>query len=234
MKTRIIFSLFLLLLLVGCTGTPEEKIAPEKLKVSSWNDLRIRQRETTSIKGTGGDLSVFVGDITHGACLVEITGNQKGQDVVYLSRSLREHDSATFAYYDRYYRVFIQGFELHFIHDDFAFITIREVTKEEAKADPKGISKKRPAKDRFTPEEALESLSQIEKSNCQFIRDGKSYNGKDFFGFLAAKCAMNDQQIETKADFQQFVLSRTVATDEPYKVVCEKGDTLLLKDWMRW
>lgn len=230
----VVGQLLLLIVFSGCSGKSGISDSPEKLEVSTIREMRIRQRETLQIKGTGGDVALYLGDITHGACQVEIRGRQNEKEYVYLNRSLREHDSTTFAYYDRFYRIIINGFELHFIHDDFAFLTVREITNDEAKADARGVSHKKLAEERLSPEQAMDYLAQIEKSNCTFIRDGKSRNAHDFFGFLAAKYAMYDRDIRTKSDFQRYILTRSDETGEPYKVVTEKGDTVLLNEWMKW
>lgn len=232
-KLFVLFSLFIFIL-SACSSDPSEQESQDKLEVETLSDIRVRQRETILIKGNSGDVSLYLGDITKGQCLIEITGKQKGKEYLYLNRPLQEHDSASFTYGDSYYRVITNGFELHLVHDDFAFLTVREISEEQAKNDKKGVTKRRTSATKINADKVNEYIRQIDQSKCTFIRDGYSKSGHEFAEFLLVKIAANKRDLRTDQDFREIILTRSNETGEPYKVVTEKGDTLQLNEWIKW
>lgn len=83
--------------------------------------------------------------------------------------------------------------------------------------------------------EILYLLGFVERSGCQFYRNGSWYNSKkaqehlrDKCNFLAAK-----GQINTAEDFIEKVATTSSVTNQPYMVRCSDGVVVSTNRWLR-
>ncbi|MBE2246634.1 MAG: hypothetical protein IAE67_05205 [Candidatus Competibacteraceae bacterium] len=117
MKIYIFALLFSLLNACGYSG----------LKIRNHEVIRIIQRDSQVIKGSEGDIEIYVGDISLGMATVQIRSTNDNK--LYLKEEMRKGDEAIFQYSETHiYKIKIKRYEEHFFHDDIAFVIISEVS----------------------------------------------------------------------------------------------------------
>ena len=198
------------------------------LVINEDEQIKIVQRGSKLIKGSEGDVELKIGDITNGAADVIIEGIDNGK--VYFKKDLGEGGEGYFRYDKKYYRIKMDHFEEHLLHDDFAFVTFHQVSEEKGKAAADVVSEKMATK--ISPEEIRSNLDKIKTSELTFIRNGKTLDAEEMAGLLESKYLMNEKDIKTKEDFMDKVVTGSSLTGEAYKVLTAKNDTLLLADWL--
>jgi len=97
------------------------------LEITEDEEIKLVQRGTHLIKGSEGDVELMIGDITEGITKVEIQGIEN--EKFYYRKAMEEGEDDEFQYESFHYRIKINSFEEHLMHDDFAFISFRAVKK---------------------------------------------------------------------------------------------------------
>ena len=110
----------LFLLLISCSAGGLEIVNDEEIKLV--------QRGTYVIKGSEGDVELMIGDITEGITEVEIQGIEN--EKFYYRKAMKEGEDDEFEYEGHHYRIKLNYFEEHLLHDDFAFFSFRAVEKK--------------------------------------------------------------------------------------------------------
>lgn len=216
---------FLLILLTGFIFT---SCSPEGLDITDDEEIRITQRGSITIKGSDGDVDVILGDITMGKMSVKIKSIE--EDKVYLKTNLSSGEDAVFQYTEEYYyRIKINSFEEHILHDDIAFISFHKVSVEKGKAEAPEITKNKETK--ISGDEIRNYFDKIKNSNLKFIRNGEIFEDTSMASHLETKYMLNKEDIKTKEDFFEKIVNSSMLTDESYKVIIS-NDTLFLKDWL--
>ncbi len=198
------------------------------LKIKDDEEIKIVQRGTKVIEGSEGDVDVKISDITNGSTKIIIEGIENGK--VYFKKELGEGDEGYFQYGKNYYRIQINHFEEHIMHDDYAFISFRAVSEEKGKAKVDVVNIKKETE--ISPDEIRKHLDKIKTSELKFIRNREFLTGSEMFTHLESKYLMNHKDIKTKEDFINKVVKSSSLTGEPYKVISNKNDTLLLTNWL--
>jgi len=110
---------FLCILFLSC--------AADGLEITDNEEIKLVQRGTYLIIGSEGDVELMIGDITEGITEVEIQGIEN--EKFYYRKAMEEGEDDEFEYEGHHYRIKINSFEEHLLHDDFAFISFRIVEK---------------------------------------------------------------------------------------------------------
>jgi len=109
----------LCLILLSCS--------PSGLEIVDDEEIKLVQRGSHVIKGSSGDVELTIGDITEGLTDVEIQGIEN--EKFYYRKAMEEGEDDEFEYEGFHYRIKMNYFEEHLMHDDYAFISFRGVEK---------------------------------------------------------------------------------------------------------
>lgn len=198
------------------------------LEVNNDEEIKIVQRGSKAIKGSEGDIDLKISDITNGLTDVVIEGIENGK--VYFKKKLSEAGEGYFQYGKNYYRIKINHFEEHLLHDDYAFISFRAVSEANGKAKLDVIEMEKETK--ISPDEIKNYLNKIKTSGLKFIRNGEIWTDLEMFAHLENKYLINLRDIKTKEDFIDKIVSGSSLTGETYKVISNKNDTISLTNWL--
>ena len=102
--------------------------SPGGLEIVNDEEIKLTQRGTHVIKGSAGDVELSIGDITEGVTEVEIQGIEN--EKFYYRKLMEEGEDDEFEYEGFHYRIKINSFEEHLMHDDYAFFSFRVVENE--------------------------------------------------------------------------------------------------------
>lgn len=83
----------------------------------------------------------------------------------------------------------------------------------------------------YESKEIVFLLSNIEESNCTFIRNGKEYSGQDASEHLTKKLNYLKSKIKGSEDFIEKVASRSSMSKKPYWVRCQE-EKRLTGEWL--
>jgi hypothetical protein len=75
-------------------------------------------------------------------------------------------------------------------------------------------------------------LSKIESSNLTFIRNGKSYTGKDARNHLQNKIDYAGNRLTTADDFINYIASNSSITGRSYYVKTSDGKKMEARQWL--
>jgi Family of unknown function (DUF5329) len=85
------------------------------------------------------------------------------------------------------------------------------------------------------PEDIQYLLDAIERSGCEFYRNGSWYDAAEARSHLASKYREVDkrQPVRSAQDFIDWVGTRSSMSDEPYRVRCPGSDAMTSAEWFR-
>ncbi|HSB64650.1 MAG TPA: DUF5329 family protein [Thermoanaerobaculia bacterium] len=75
-------------------------------------------------------------------------------------------------------------------------------------------------------------LSEIERSDAVFLRNGAEYDGHKAASHLKTKLFWGGKQVQTARDFIVGVCSRSEASGKPYEIRLKSGPTRPLEKWL--
>jgi hypothetical protein len=101
--------------------------SPSGLEIIDDEEIKLVQRGSHVIKGSAGDVELKIDDITEGVTEVEIQGIEN--EKFYYRKLMEEGEDDEFDYEGFRYRIKLNYFEEHLLHDDFAFFSFRELEK---------------------------------------------------------------------------------------------------------
>jgi hypothetical protein len=86
-----------------------------------------------------------------------------------------------------------------------------------------------------TPEDIQYLLDAIERSGCEFYRNGSWYAAPEARSHLASKYRQVDkrQPVRSAEDFIGWVGTRSSMSGEPYRVRCPGSDEMTSAEWFR-
>ncbi len=129
LNLKYIISISLIIFLISCKK--------EGLNINNDEEIRLVQRGTIIIKGSEGDIELKIGDITAGSTEVIIEGIDNSK--IYYKNIIARGEYGIFKYGTFYYRIKINRFDEHLLHDDFALIAFRSVSEEKGKSETQKI-----------------------------------------------------------------------------------------------
>lgn len=83
-----------------------------------------------------------------------------------------------------------------------------------------------------TPHEIQHLMDYIARSQCRFIRNGKTYDAEAAQAHIQRKYDHVRRRVRTTEDFIDLAASRSSVSGEPYRVQCG-ARTLLCAEWLR-
>jgi hypothetical protein len=85
------------------------------------------------------------------------------------------------------------------------------------------------------PEDIQYLLDAIERSGCEFYRNGSWYAAAEARSHLASKYREVDkrQPVRSAQDFIDWVGTRSSMSGEPYRVRCPGADAMMSAEWFR-
>lgn len=214
-------ALFLTTILLSCNS--------HGLKIVNDEEIKFVQRESKTIEGSEGDVEIYVGDVTMGTTQVKIKGIENNK--LYFNQDMRQNDEGFFQYSEKkYYRIKVNKFENHLLHDDLAFISIREIDTKLGKQKASAITENTSTE--LSGDDVRISIEKIRESKLKYIRNGEILSDSDMAVHIESKYLLNQKDIRTKEDFYERILTKSMTTGETYKVI-KKNDTLKLVDWIK-
>ena len=82
-----------------------------------------------------------------------------------------------------------------------------------------------------TNEEIAALLQFVKKTQCIFIRNGRSYDAAEARRHIAQKYAYFRERIRSAEDFIRYSASQSTITGKPYRVNCN-GEEMNSADWL--
>jgi hypothetical protein len=85
------------------------------------------------------------------------------------------------------------------------------------------------------PEDIQYLLDAIERSGCEFYRNGSWYTAAEARSHLASKYSQVDKSrpVRSAEDFIEWVGTRSSMSGEPYRVRCPGSDAMTSAEWFR-
>jgi hypothetical protein len=198
------------------------------LKISNDEEIKFVQRESKTIKGSDGDVEIYIGDVTMGQAQIVIKGI--GNNKLYFKSDMSANSEGYFQYEkNKYYRIKVNKFENHLVHDDLAFISMREISEEIGKQKAMAITDNKATA--ISGDEIRKLIDRVKNSKLKFIRNGELLEDSVMAEHIESKYILNREDIKTKEDFIDRIISKSMTTGETYKVILGK-DTLKLADWI--
>lgn len=72
----------------------------------------------------------------------------------------------------------------------------------------------------------------IKSSNCAFIRNGKAYSADEALEHIQKKYDHFKDRIKSSEDFIDYCASKSILTDQAYKIDCPDQDAVKSKPWL--
>jgi hypothetical protein len=74
-------------------------------------------------------------------------------------------------------------------------------------------------------------LKTVENSNCAFIRNGKTHSAAEAADHILKKYDHFKAKIRTTEDFIDYCASKSMLSNQPYKIACPDQDAVDSKYW---
>ena len=74
-------------------------------------------------------------------------------------------------------------------------------------------------------------LSEIGKSHCTFIRNGKRYSGQDARAHIRSKYRYNAELVHSTEEFIEKIASESSMSGKPYLIRCSGQDEQRVGEW---
>ena len=75
-------------------------------------------------------------------------------------------------------------------------------------------------------------ITYLETSNCEMIRNGKSYDGKDGAKHVRRKYDHFRDEITSTEDFIAYSATKSLMSSKPYQVQCPGQEAVPSADWL--
>ncbi|UTV99002.1 MULTISPECIES: DUF5329 domain-containing protein [Marinomonas] len=83
-----------------------------------------------------------------------------------------------------------------------------------------------------TQDEINHLLEYVEKTNCQYERNGSMYNGKEAFDHIQRKYDYYQDKIKSAEDFIDYSASKSAISGKQYLIHCEGNKVVKSSDWL--
>jgi hypothetical protein len=176
--------------------------------------VRVVQRRTADVPGSGGRLQVHLGDITRGQ--VELTVNRTDGGGVLPPQSAAQGDRVGFRFEGRTCRVTVVELTNVLVGDDYAVLDFEE---------DRGAAAEGPA----MIERLLEA---VRASGAVFIRNGEEHTPEEAADHLRRKWRTAGDRVKTPEDFIDRCATASSTSGEAYRMRLENGTTVTARDWL--
>ena len=83
-----------------------------------------------------------------------------------------------------------------------------------------------------TPDEINHLLEYVEKTNCQYERNGSLYNGSEAVDHIKRKYDYYQDKIKSAEDFIDYSASKSAISGKQYLIHCEGKQPIKSRDWL--
>ena len=173
--------------------------------------LTIYQRENKRIPGSGGGLTINLGDITAGQVPVTIHGPV--WETIVDTKSMREGDVLILPLTDHEYVLRLETLINKMIGRDYAIFTLV-------------------AKDAWKAQSVNDLLNLIAHSDATFVRNEQEIPGNVFAEHLLGKYSLYARKDVSLDHFIDNIASESSTTGKPYGVKLPNGKTLSARKWL--
>jgi hypothetical protein len=213
----------------GCGGEPQgagalDPSSPRqpRLRLDGGSArLRVEQRSTTAVPGSGGEVLLTIDDVTRGQVMTSLSLRAAGP--IFGPVSLAEGDAATFALDGHSFILTLEELDTSALGADLAVIVIAE------NGDGGGA---RPA---LSEEEKIERLidALAQLRGAVFIRNGEEHSGEAAAAHLRMKRSRLGDRIQTAPDFIDLAAARSSQSGEPYLIRFADGRTITAAEFLQ-
>lgn len=178
--------------------------------------LRIEQRTTTTVPGSGGALELTIDDITRGQVMVTLLRNS-GEALIG-PVSMRTGDRRTFTVEKSTLCLRLDTFELSLVGIDYANFVIEDPPKEASlRSEVEKI------------EHLIETVANLD--DAVFLRNGAEHSAVEAAEHLRRKFAAASDEVLTADQFVAGVASRSSLTGEEYRIRFSDGRTITVQEF---
>lgn len=209
---RVVALVLAAMLAAACSREPAEARGLKPLSV----EMTVKQRSTTPVPGSEGELCLTIDDITRNQVMVSLAGKDRGP--VLAPVSLSPGTSATFKFGGGSYLLTLKKLENALIGDDFGTFVFSSA-----------------AAHAWSESAKIERLIQIVAGtrSAVFIRNGIERTPWEAAEHLRGKWLLKAGAIGTATQFIDLAASRSSASGEPYQVRLPNGRLMKLGDFLR-
>jgi Family of unknown function (DUF5329) len=202
----------------GCERrAPQTGAALPALKLTNLPaEMTVKQRSTTVVPGSEGQLILTVDDITRGqvmASLATVTG-----EAVLPSRSMSADEDATFKFGGSSYSLTLNELNNALVGEDFASFIV---------SDTSGAA--------LNEEDKIEQLiaAIAELQGATFIRNGAAHTAAEAADHLRMKWRAAGDGIVTAEQFIEAIGSKSSTSGEPYQIRMADGEAMEAGEYLR-
>lgn len=186
--------------------------------------VRLVQRTSADLPGSGGAYTIAIDDITGGQTVLTI-GREDGGGVL-VSKSARPQDTVAFTIDTHAYEVVVEALDNQLVGDDTASLRVRAAAGTPTAAIPEV-----PAT--LSENERIEALlGTIAISGIVFIRNGSDHSASDAADHLRSKWSRAGDRITTAESFIDNLGSTSSQTGDPYRVRLPDGTERDAGPWL--
>lgn len=178
--------------------------------------LRIQQRTTTAVPGSGGALELTIDDITRGQVMVTLLRN--GCDPLIGPVSMRTGDRRAFTLENVKLWLKLDAFELSLVGTDYANFVIEAAPQETSiHSEVEKIG------------HLIETVANLD--GAVFLRNGAEHTPEEAAEHLRRKFAAASDDVQTAEQFVASVASRSSLTGEEYRIRFPDGRTITVREF---
>jgi hypothetical protein len=227
------------MLLAGCDRGPVPQTAPAQRPPAIRGlpvELTVKQRSTTAVPGSDEALRITIDDITAGQVIVSLADKEGSS--VFAAASLKEGETAEFAFQQQKYRLTVNELDNELIGEDFATIVVS------SGGNPSPALPARTSASSVEPGMKSEELKEREKielllaavesaAGDVFIRNGAEHSAADAAEHLRSKWQAAGGQINTAEEFIDRIGTKSSLSGEAYRVRRADGAEIPASEYLR-
>jgi len=178
--------------------------------------LRVQQRTTTPVPGSGGALELTIDDITRGQVMVTLLRN--GCEALIGPVSMRTGDRRTFTIENARLCLKLDAFEISLLGTDYANFVIEAAAQEtSARSEIEKIG------------HLIDTVARLD--GAVFLRNGAEHSPGEAAEHLRRKFAASSDDVQTAEQFVASVASRSSLTGEEYRIRFSDGRTVTVREF---
>jgi len=179
-------------------------------------EVTVKQRSTTSVPGSNGELLLTLDDITRGQVMASLA--TASGEFLLPPRSMSSDDTASFRIGKSSYTLKLNQLNNALVGEDFATFNISESSGT-----------------RLTENDKIEQLisAVAELQDSKFIRNGAEYGAAEAADHLRTKWRAAGGEIKTAEEFVETIASNSSTTGEPYRIRMPDGHIIEAEAYLR-
>jgi hypothetical protein len=179
-------------------------------------EMTVKQRSTTVVPGSEGQLVLTVDDITRGQVMASLA--TAAGDAVLPARSMSADEDATFRFGESSYLLTLKELNNALVGEDFASFIV---------SDSSGTT--------LAEEDKIELLIAgiAELRGATFIRNGAEHTAAEAADHLRRKWRAAGDEIVTAEQFIEAIGSKSSTSGEPYQIRMADGEVMEAGEFLR-